>query len=353
MVVMKSRSVDLPASFGPLMITSPGESSSTPKSARPPNPSTIEAADAHVGSARLSACRPRARRGRVRGLDRRARPTGGFCASSESFEGSLGSERHRESLGELGGEIAHSAVLGRQPQPRARRRARSDRRRSPTRLERPRHRRRGTTGPRGSPTSRTDGPRRSPHGERRADRAACRAGGGRRAARLGLRADPAARGSARRRTPSAARAAETSRARSSARSATCGHVELDEVEAHDVATDRLDVRDSPVANVNDHRALRSSLTRLGAPGLEVAGVDHPRLVGVPAAGEDHPRVHVTERPVVETDPAQVLESAWAVVVIARRRSLHVAVQTRRPGRRAPPPGRSAEPGSRVRCAERS
>ena len=105
-----------------------------------------------------------------------------------------------------------------------------------------------------------------------------------------------------------------------------GHVQLDEVEAHNVATNRLDVYYAPATNLNHDGTFQPSFARLGAASLEVAGIDDPRLIRVPATRKDHPRMHVPERPVVEADVAQVLECARAVVVVSGGRASHVAVK---------------------------
>ena len=84
-------------------------------------------------------------------------------------------------------------------------------------------------------------------------------------------------------------------------------VDLDETEANNVAAHRLEVCDAPCVDVCDDRAFHASFARLGAAGLEVAWVDHPRLVRTAAARQDHARVHVAQCPIIEADAAQVVE----------------------------------------------
>ena len=96
--------------------------------------------------------------------------------------------------------------------------------------------------------------------------------------------------------------------------------------AHPVAGDELHLVDDTVADVHDDGALRLELAGARAPGLAVARVDDVGVARAPAAGQDAALVDVTEREVVEPGTPQVVERAGAVVRVAGRHALDVAVE---------------------------
>jgi len=113
-VVKKSSMVDFPASFGPLTITKPGDRSSTPKSARPPKPSTWNRL---IRTAIRSASAPVAlelteRKGERSIYELARLRSGGLQQPLESV---LVAKLAREPLGQLGREVGRGAILGGKP----------------------------------------------------------------------------------------------------------------------------------------------------------------------------------------------------------------------------------------------